>query len=133
MISLNIGFKENLLMKSNLLIGRWGEQIAEEYLIRQGIEILARNVRTPYGEIDIIGRQGELVLFEEVKTRTNTAFGFPEDSITKQKKQHLFQNALAYIQAHPELGEHWRIDVLSIQGTPGKGKPQIEWFVNVDI
>ena len=120
-------------MKNNLLIGRWGEQIAEEFLVKQGIEILARNIRTPYGEIDIVARQGELVLFEEVKTRTNTAFGFPEDSITELKKKHLYQNALAYIQARPELGDHWRIDVLSIQGKPGKGEPQIEWFINVEI
>ncbi|MBM3126847.1 MAG: YraN family protein, partial [Chloroflexi bacterium] len=52
-------------------IGAWGEGIAHEFLVGRGITVIARNVRTPYGEIDLIGIQGEITLFVEVKTLTS--------------------------------------------------------------
>ena len=118
-------------MASRQAIGRWGERVAEEYLIRRGVEICARNVRTPYGELDIIGRcAGELV-FIEVKTRTNTRLGMPETSITEQKAAHLVDAAEYYLQEHPELEGTWRIDLVAVLGRPDAIPPQIEWFENV--
>ena len=55
-------------MKHNQKVGRWGEKTAVTFLNRRGYEILARNARTPYGEIDIIARQGDMTIFVEVKT-----------------------------------------------------------------
>ena len=75
-------------MNHNQRIGKWGEEIAAGYLLEQGFDIVARNARTPYGEIDIVARQGDITIFIEVKTRTSDKMGMPEDSITARKRQH---------------------------------------------
>lgn len=119
------------MMRTKQDIGEWGERVAGAYLAARGVEIVARNVRTPYGEIDLIGRyRGELV-FVEVKTRTNTRLGLPETSITDQKSAHLVDAAEHYLQTHPEDEVTWRIDLIAIVGRPGRSQPQIEWFENV--
>lgn len=115
--------------KNNL--GKWGEEYAEEYLSQYGITIIARNVRTPYGEIDLIGREDVELIFFEIKTRTNQKFGYPEDSINVRKREHLIHSADHYIQSHPEEEGNWRIDVISIQKPRNKSLPvQVEWFKN---
>ena len=63
-------------------IGAWGEGIAADWLAEHGYQIIARNVRTPYGEIDIIAQQGDVTIFVEVKTLTSSANFFPETNIT---------------------------------------------------
>ncbi len=64
-------------MKHNQSVGKWGEETAVAYLDQRGYEILARNARTPYGEIDIIAKQGDITIFIEVKTRTSSKNVFP--------------------------------------------------------
>ncbi|MCC6147607.1 MAG: YraN family protein [Anaerolineaceae bacterium] len=118
-------------MKNNLATGRWGEQLAAAYLEQRGIKMIARNVRTPYGEIDLVGRSDEITIFIEVKTRRNEVFGMPEDAVTKRKFTHIFESAQVFLQEHPDLGEDWRIDVLAIQKRTGEAPPHIEWFENV--
>jgi putative endonuclease len=114
-------------MKHNQRIGKWGEDIAAEYLAQLPAEIVARNARTPYGEIDIIARQGDIMLFVEVKTRTSDKMGMPEDSITARKRQHMLSAGEHYAMEH-EI-DHWQIDVISIEGKPGM-KPKITYFEN---
>jgi len=114
-------------MKHNQRVGTWGEEIAAEHLARHGFEIVTRNARTPYGEIDIIARQGKTVVFVEVKTRTSDKMGLPEDSITMRKRQHMLSAAEHYAMEH-EI-DHWQIDVISIEGKPGM-KPIITYFEN---
>jgi len=114
-------------VKHNQRVGTWGEEIAAEYLTQQGFEIVTRNARTPYGEIDIIARQDETVVFVEVKTRTSDRMGLPEDSITARKRQHMLSAAEHYAMEHET--DHWQIDVISIEGKPG-GKPKITYFEN---
>ena len=58
-------------MKHNQKIGKWGEDAVAAYLKERGYEILARNARTPYGEIDIVAKQEDVYIFVEVKTRTS--------------------------------------------------------------
>jgi putative endonuclease len=116
-------------------VGKWGETIAAAYLERRGYRVLARNVRTPYGEIDLLARQpaGSLV-FVEVKTRTGGSFGYPEEAVDARKLQHLVASAQAYVAGLAEEAEPgWRIDVIAIQGRPG-GKVEdvrIEHFENI--
>jgi putative endonuclease len=113
-------------------VGKWGENLARDYLEKKGCEFIASNVRTGYGELDLIFATKEGILFVEVKTRTNSEFGLPEDAVYGTKKIHLLQASEAYMQIHPELGGTWRIDVISIQGSPEKPDDiQIEWFENV--
>lgn len=110
-------------------LGRWGERAAAEYLHRHGYQVIALNARTAYGEIDIVARQDVVTVFVEVKTRRTTTYGHPEESITKTKRQHMIQSAEDYIQAHPELGCDWRIDVIAIMRQPDN-TPEIIHFEN---
>ena len=111
-------------------MGAWGEQAAVDYLSRQGYTILTRNFRTPHGEIDILARQGDLLVFVEVKTRTSRAYGYPEDSVTPRKQEHMLAAAGHYLQDHPEAGENWQFDVISVERGPDR-KPVITHFENV--
>ncbi len=114
-------------MSHNQRIGKWGEDLAAEHLVQRGQEIIARNVRTPYGEIDIITRQGGVTIFIEVKTRTSNKMGLPEESITMRKREHMLATADHYAAEH-EI-DHWQIDVIAIEGKPGS-EPKITYFEN---
>ena len=112
------------------ILGRWGEEAAAEYLSANGYTLLARNLRTSHGEIDIVASKGGLLVFVEVKTRSSHAFAYPEDSVTCRKQAYMLSAAEDYLTAHPESGESWQFDVIAVEGTPG-GKAQIEHFENV--
>jgi len=114
-------------MKHNQRIGKWGEDIAIEYLTQHGYELVARNVRTPYGEIDIVAQQRDITIFVEVKTRTSNKMGLPEESITPRKREHMLAAADHYA-AENEI-DHWQIDVIAIEGKPGL-EPKITYFEN---
>lgn len=110
-------------------LGNWGESLAAEYLSSRGVMILARNVRTKYGELDLVGSIAGLTVIFEVKTRRTDTFGFPEEAISQVKRKHLVDSAQFYIQVHPELPGEWRIDVVAIRLNAG-ADPEIEWFEN---
>lgn len=115
-------------------IGKWGETYAAQYLEEHGFHILARNVRTPYGEIDLVARQEDHLVFVEVKTRTNLNFGLPENAITARKLAHMVDSAQAFMAQNPELaGQGWQIDVIAIIGRPGSAdhRIDIQHFENV--
>jgi len=114
-------------MKHNQRIGKWGEETAVEFLAGRGCTILARNARTPYGEIDIIARKDDSTLFVEVKTRTSDKMGLPEESITARKREHMIACAEHYAAEH-EI-DHWQIDVIAIEGKPGS-TPNVTYFEN---
>jgi putative endonuclease len=114
-------------MKHNQRIGNWGEDTAAEYLTQHNYEIINRNVRTPYGEIDIIAEQGDITIFIEVKTRTSNKMGLPEESITSRKREHMLAAADHYAAEH-EI-DHWQIDVIAIEGKP-RSNPKITYFEN---
>jgi putative endonuclease len=108
-------------------IGAWGEGIAADWLAERGYSIIARNVRTPYGEIDIIAQQGDVTIFVEVKTLTSSANFFPETNITPIKQQHMLNTAQHYAAEH-EI-DHWQIDAIAVEGKPWS-KPVITHFEN---
>lgn len=114
-------------MKHNQHIGKWGEDAATEYLIQQGLQILARNARTPYGEIDIVAKQGDVIVFVEVKTLRSSRNFFPEHNVTARKREHMLAAAEYYAAEH-EI-DHWQIDVISIEGKSAL-TPQITHFEN---
>lgn len=111
-------------------IGQWGEELAKNFLIGKGFIPIASNLRTQYGEIDLIMKNGNTIVFIEVKTRTNAKYGLPEVSITRQKQLHLKQSAEFLMGENPDWGENWRIDVLAISGRPVDPQPEILWFEN---
>ncbi len=115
-------------MRAQQRVGRWGEQAAAEYLQGCGYQILARNFRTAHGEIDIIARQENVLVFVEVKARSSNRYGYPELSVTPRKRMHLLSAAEKYILEHPEFST-WRVDVIAVEGETGEAK--VTHFENV--
>jgi len=111
----------------NQRVGAWGEETAVRYMEKRGVEVIARNIRTPYGEIDIIARQGDVTIFVEVKTLTSSKNFFPEHNITPRKREHMLHAAEQYAAEH-EI-DHWQIDVIAIEGRAGT-EPIITHFEN---
>jgi putative endonuclease len=100
-------------------LARAGEEAAAAFLQARGIQILERNYRCRAGEIDLVGRQGDTLIFVEVKTRRGLAFGLPAEAVHPRKQRKLRQVALCYL-THRRLGEPpCRFDVVSVLGSPG--------------
>ena len=114
---------------SNKELGDWGEQIAVDYLISNNIKVIGQNIRTSYGEIDILGQKDGIIIFFEVKTRRTEEFGNPEDAVNYKKREHMRNSALDFMQSNPDLEMDWRIDVIAIF-VGGKDKFQIRWVKN---
>jgi putative endonuclease len=101
-------------------LGMLGEDLASEYLKREGWQIVARNWRTRRGEIDITARDGKCLVFVEVRTRRVSPYGGdpylgrPEDSVTPRKQLQLARMAEAYLFDVPWSGP-WRIDVVALE------------------
>ena len=101
--------------RENREIGEIGEQIALEFLKNKGYEPLGMNVRTPFGEIDVVAMQKETTVFIEVKTRATSSLGPPYLNVTREKQMHLIRNALCYLKRRGLVNSDWRIDVVSIK------------------
>nr|WP_122013495.1 YraN family protein [Maliibacterium massiliense] len=85
----------------NQALGRLGEEQACAYLVARGYAIVARNVRTRQGEVDIVARQGDVLAFVEVKTRASTRFGMPQQAVDARKQRRIIAVALQFLQQHP--------------------------------
>lgn len=125
----NDGTKKN--SSPNIQLGRWGEDIACQYLIDHECTILERNARTPDGEIDIVALAEAELVFVEVKARRSTTHSYPEESVDEDKLEHLESAAGWYLMQHPEYEDNWRLDVISVIGSPGAAAPRIDWFDHV--
>jgi putative endonuclease len=95
-------------------LGQRGEALAADHLLGKGYQIVARNWRCPGGELDLIARQGDCLVFVEVRARRGQAMGSPEESITAAKQARLIALADAYLQEHEWAGA-WRLDVVAIE------------------
>lgn len=84
-------------MRTTKQIGDLGEDIAARYLMRKGYRIRERNYRAMHGEIDIIAEKDGMVIFVEVKTRTNMKYGTPAEAVNAQKQRMLLKTAYAYL------------------------------------
>lgn len=91
-----------------------GEDIACEYLEKQGYRLIERNFRTRTGEIDLIMSQGPFLIFVEVKTRRSSLYGDGRESITRQKQTRIKTTALHYLQNHTHTASFLRFDVILI-------------------
>ncbi len=96
-------------------LGNWGEGVAAVQLEAEGYAIVARNWRCAAGEIDLVARDGETLVFVEVKTRRGRAYGAPEEALTPRKAQKLLQLGAQYVYEQ-SLGDiNWRIDLVAIE------------------
>lgn len=101
-------------------LGNFGEAAAAAHLTRQGYHLLERQWRCTAGEIDLVARQGEQLVFVEVRTRRGGSYGSPEESITSDKQTRLIALAYAYLAAHDlEETTPWRIDVVAVEVDSG--------------
>lgn len=123
------------MAKSRVRLGKRGEDLAAGFLRSAGCDILTTNYRCPWGEIDLVARDGEELAFVEVRTRRSTAYGSPQESITRRKAGNLVAAAEHYLQNHGPVDDGpisenrdwpWRIDLVSICLTNGAPYPQID-------
>ena len=101
-------------------LGAAGEAAAAGALAAAGYEILGRNLRTPFGEVDLLARQGEVLCFVEVKTRSSDAFGHPAEAVTPAKQANLRRSAAFLLRARRWEGP-CRFDVVAVLPGPGGG------------
>lgn len=106
------------MTEERLALGRWGEEEAERFLRRAGYKILARNFRTPVGELDIIARHGKLLVFVEVKTRRSAAFGSPQEAVGPVKQRQIVRAAQWYLGNGHGKGLQPRFDVVAVRTGP---------------
>ena len=112
-------------------LGRWGEAQARLYLEGLGYSILTSNYFTRYGELDIIATQADVLVFVEVKTRSNNAYGFGEDAI-HQRKLSALQNSIAvYFEKEAARINNWRLDLIVVEGKLGQPDPAILHYENI--
>ena len=94
-------------------LGRQGEQLATDYLKNNGYTVLSRNWRAGHLEVDVIAENSEFVVFCEVKARSSTVMGNPEEFVTAQKQKNLIRAAARYMQMTGKKKEV-RFDIISI-------------------
>ncbi|MEP6480358.1 MAG: YraN family protein [Rhodoglobus sp.] len=100
-------------------LGRRGEAIAAAYLVGAGLSIVESNWRCGQGEIDLVAREGDELVFVEVKTRSSVAFGHPLEAITTPKLARLRRLAAAWCEAHPGNHDRIRIDAVGVIAPTG--------------
>ena len=101
-------------MTKRSTFGKWGEDQAAQYLIKQGYAILERNYRCRFGEIDIIAYRGRIISFVEVKTRANLKYGPPAAAVTKTKQAKIHTTGFTYLQSSDVRFKSFSFDVIEI-------------------
>ena len=96
-------------------LGNWGEGLARRMLQGKGYAVLTTNYRCRWGEIDIVAQEGAELVFVEVRTRSSSDYGTPEESVTEAKVQRLVATAQDYIQSLGDDTVSWRIDLVSVR------------------
>jgi putative endonuclease len=107
----------------NRLLGERGERAAARFVRREGLHILARRYRTSLGEIDLVAREGPVVVFIEVKARRH---GAPAEAITPEKERRLTLAALHFLKRYELLEHPCRFDVVTVVWPDDRTKPTLE-------
>lgn len=107
--------------------GQWAEKLAETYLVSQGFQLIERNYRCKWGEIDLIMKHQQAMVFIEVRYRAQQQFGGSLASIDIHKQQRIVKATNYYLQTHPYTQQYaCRFDVILLDGEPQK--PTIRWI-----
>jgi putative endonuclease len=110
------------------IIGQRAEDIAAEFLRAQGLQILERNYRRRLGELDIIARDGDVLVIAEVRTRASDRYGGAAASVDGRKRQRLVRAAAQLLQQRKDFSHlRVRFDVLAVSGTV-VGSPTVQWL-----
>ena len=114
-------------------LGDWGEKIAEKYLVDKGYQIISRNYRKRVGEIDLVARQGHKTIFVEVKTRTSSRFGFPEQAIDQNKLKKLSDVIEVYLAENKLSDNNIQLDCLVVEFIQRFNKVKIRHLKNIEV
>ncbi len=105
------------------------EEMAARWLERRGLTILQRNYRCKLGEIDLIARDGQALVFVEVRARSNPRFASAAASVDRRKQQRLLRTAQHYLCRHPEASDlHCRFDVIAVEPRQSPAKTAVRWI-----
>jgi len=115
--------------KSRINLGKHGENLAADFLEKKGFQIIVRNYRQKTGEVDIIAKDREILVFIEVKTRSSLLFGQPFEAVTAPKQKQLNHIALDYMTRNKIKNQAARFDVISILIEKNK-QPEIKHLQN---
>lgn len=121
---------------SNKIKGKYGEDIAVNYLIKNKYKIIQRNYHfSRYGEVDIIALDKNTLCFIEVKTRSNDKFGTPFEAVTKTKLNKIYKCAMSYISKPDIKIKSFRIDAISVLlfGDADSKAPEIAHIKNIEF
>jgi putative endonuclease len=99
-------------------LGRYGERVAARHLSAQGMVVLDRNWRCEAGEIDLVLREGDVLVVCEVKTRVSDVCGSPHEAVTTDKLERLKRLALLWAEAHDVRPAEIRIDLVAVHRPP---------------
>ena len=106
-------------------LGRYGERLAARHLTEQGMVLLDRNWRCDAGEIDLVLREGDVLVVCEVKTRSSAAFGHPLEAVDEAKADRLRELAVRWVAAHDVRPDGVRIDLVGVL-MQRRGRPALE-------
>ena len=101
-------------IKNNRFKGNIGENIVNRYLNESGYDVLYRNYKCNFGEIDIIFKDKDEIVFAEIKTRMGIEYGYPAESVTYFKKKHILNVAKYFLYKNELLNEFIRFDVIEV-------------------
>jgi putative endonuclease len=97
------------------LLGRAGEKRATEFLRKKGFKILQTNYKTHIGEIDVIAKDGDTIVFVEVKTRISDEYGVPSEAVNVKKQEKYYKVATEYLVREKLMDSPCRFDVIEIE------------------
>ena len=100
--------------KARRALGQYGESLAARHLTARGLVVLDRNWRCELGEIDLVLRDGDVLVVCEVKARSSTAFGHPFEAVTESKAERLRYLAVRWVDAHDVPPQGIRIDLVGV-------------------
>ncbi|MBQ3415155.1 MAG: YraN family protein [Clostridia bacterium] len=101
-------------MRNNIKIGKYGEDVAIRYLLKNNYKILERNFRCKQGEIDIIANDKNEMVFIEVKTRSNLNYGTPAQAVDYNKMNHIYKSANVYLKLKKVKDIIVRFDIIEV-------------------
>jgi len=108
---------------AKMALGERGEKFAARYLRRHGYKILVRRFKSRAGEIDLVCRHKDWLVFVEVKTRKSDNYGAPSEAVTREKQKHMSKVAIEYLRLLDNPQIHWRFDIVEVLMQEGARKP----------
>lgn len=108
-------------------LGLQGESLAERFLKQRGLKTLARRYSTPVGELDLVMRAAETIVFVEVKTQRDRVFKDPQEQVTTPKQRKLLKAAQWFLHRKRWDDKPCRFDIVAVV-LPASGEPEIEHF-----